>query len=614
MLKRLALTLVLCAAALQSAYAAETSAARYEIGGTSFREIFVNPVTGSDSNSGASASSAYRTVTAAWNNIPEQVTSQGIRVRLAAGNYPESSLPNYWENRTGTANTPIIFQAEAAGVIFQGDINLFNGNYIYFVGFNVTPQPVGDAFHCERCSYILLRDMTLSGGNREAHETIKINQSNHIFIENSDISGAGDNAIDFVSVQYGHVINSRIHNAGDWCAYAKGGSAYLTFEGNIIYNCGTGGLTLGQGTGFEFMDSPWIHFEAYDIKAINNTIYDTEGAGLGVNGGYNILLAHNTLFRVGSRSHALEAVFGERTCDGNPAQCSARNSAGGWGPTTVGPIVYIPNKNVFVFNNLIYNPSPFRSQWSHFAVYGPRSNSVAPLTANTDNNLVFRGNVVSNGPVDLALGVSDNGACDPSNTGCNETNVRAENSINALIPTFLDEANRDLRVTSGSSLPTPVTIPAFPGGDREPTPLAPEGVLANVVANDGNGNARTGDNNLVGAFVKDSVPGVDAPPPPTDTPPTATPASISQVRFSKRTFGKAGGRFTVTGTLSNATSGQLRIPGIATRNLSNGNFRVTLTAPKNRTRRDKRFTAQVTAEGATGRITQSAGTVTVRKR
>ncbi len=49
------------------------------------------------------------------------------------------------------------------------------------------------------------------------------------------------------------------------------------------------------------MVEPWIQYEAYDIRVVNNLVYDVWGAGLGVMGGVNILMAHNTLVRVGSR-------------------------------------------------------------------------------------------------------------------------------------------------------------------------------------------------------------------------------------------------------------------------------------------------------------------------
>ena len=64
-----------------------------------------------------------------------------------------------------------------------------------------------------------------------------------------------------------------------------------------VYACGQAGLEVGQGTGFEFMVNPWLQYKGYGMKLTNNLIYDVWGAGLGVNGGYSVLIAHNTLFR-----------------------------------------------------------------------------------------------------------------------------------------------------------------------------------------------------------------------------------------------------------------------------------------------------------------------------
>ena len=135
---------------------------------------------------------------------------------------------------------------------------MYGVSHFALIGVDIIRE--GDAFHCEMCDHILLRDSELSGGTG-AHETVKINQSQFVYIEGSDIHGADDDAIDFVAVQYGHVSGNRIHDARDWCMYAKGGSAYLTFSGNEVFDCGTGGITAGQGTGFEFMTAPWLNYE-----------------------------------------------------------------------------------------------------------------------------------------------------------------------------------------------------------------------------------------------------------------------------------------------------------------------------------------------------------------
>ena len=85
----------------------------YEIGTPTLTDLWVDPVGGSDSNSGASASQAMRTVTAAWNAVPSNTTlsTTGYRIRLMPGSYPASSVPNYWESRHGTYACPILLSA-----------------------------------------------------------------------------------------------------------------------------------------------------------------------------------------------------------------------------------------------------------------------------------------------------------------------------------------------------------------------------------------------------------------------------------------------------------------------------------------------------------------------
>jgi uncharacterized Fe-S cluster protein YjdI len=54
--------------------------------------------------------------------------------------------------------------------------------------------------------------------------------------------------------------------------YAKGGSAYVVFDSNDVYDCNESGISVGQGTGFEYMERPWIHYEGYDVKVTNNVV------------------------------------------------------------------------------------------------------------------------------------------------------------------------------------------------------------------------------------------------------------------------------------------------------------------------------------------------------
>lgn len=494
--------------------------ADYNTGTPTLSELWVDPVNGNDAHAGSEAA-PLRTVDAAWGRIPQGVTlTTGFRINLKPGNYPVANLPNYWESRYGTFAAPIFIQGKGTGpgqVVFQGNVNMYDVRYIYFDNLSIVHN--GDAFHCELCNHLLLRRTVLNGGTGpdQAQEGLKVNQSQYVYVENSDISYAWDNAIDFVAVQYGHIIKNKIHDSGDWCEYAKGGSAYLRVEGNEFYNCGTGGFTAGQGTGFQFMTAPWIQYEAYDIKFVNNIIHDTDGAGIGVNGGYNILMAYNTMYRVGHRDHVIEVVFGLRSCDGQPGddgreRCQQYLDVGGWGTTVVDDgsnEIQIPNKNVYIYNNVVYNPAGYQSEWQHFAIYEPRSNpaaSHAPNPAQTDDNLQIRGNVIWNGTSAMPLGIEDTAACTASNPTCNETQLRADNAINVHQPQFANPAGGDFHPTGtwGADVTT-FTAPDF-GWDLAGVPA---GTDSNAVPVDFTGTSRTV-SNPPGAYFK-SISIVNAP-------------------------------------------------------------------------------------------------------
>ena len=444
---------------------------QYDIGTFAGQDIWVNPTAGNDANNGSDRSHAVRSIAQAWRLIPEnQTLTTGYRIRLTAGTYPQSNSPNYWENRFGTAANPVIIEAADGPhtAVMSADINMYNVRYFYFIGVDIIRD--GDAFHCELCDHIVIRDSEMSGGNG-AHETIKVNQSQYIYIENSDIHEADDNAIDFVAVQYGHVLGNRIHGAQDWCAYAKGGSAYITFAHNEVFDCGTGGIAAGQGTGFEFMTAPWLNYEAYGMTITSNIIHDTEGAGLGVGGGYNILLNENILYRVGSRSHLVEFVRGRRGCDGDTAKCAEHRALGGWGSTQSEDAI-IPNRHVYFLNNVIYNPAGFVSGWQHFQVDGPIATPISsgvPSPAVADDDLQIRGNLIWNGPPSEPLGIDQ--GCPATNSSCNEQQLIRDNLINVFEPRLVDPMNGDYTLTSATQQGRPdlVSSPVMQWGD---TPLS----------------------------------------------------------------------------------------------------------------------------------------------
>jgi hypothetical protein len=365
--------------------------------------------TGNDANSGSTRTDPVRTVTEAWSRIPQGIDiGTAYEISIEPGLYEEESLPTYWESRHGTATGPIEVSAanEDGSVTFGEQMNIFDVHYLTVSG--ITIAAGGDAFHCERCDHVTLNSMVLDGGRRSAHDLLKVNQSSNI----------------------------RIHDAGDWCAYAKGGSADVLVEGNEIYNCGTGGFTAGQGTGLEFMVSPHLTYEAEGVMVRNNSIHDTDGAGLGVNGGHNVTMTGNTLTRVGARSHTIEVGFGARGCDGNRSICSALVQQGAWGTTVRDDgvnFVRIPNRSVLIEGNVIDNSTGSESAWQQLFVPGPWKGSQAGSTRNprpalADDGLVIRGNTFRNGGTAKPLGVGDpDSGCQASNPACNPEQLRRDN-------------------------------------------------------------------------------------------------------------------------------------------------------------------------------------------
>lgn len=503
----------------------------YDIGSPAVADIWVDPVAGDDAAAGASRAAPLRTLAEAWRRVPARTPLvQGVRINLVAGTYSEMDVPGYWESRHGSFAAPIILRAaDGAGSARLPAVNIYDCRFLYLDGLEITAGG-GDVVHLESCSHVLLRDTTIRGtGDIAAYaapqEALKANQCQYVYIENCDISGAWDNAVDFVAVQHGHVVGSRIHRAGDWAMYAKGGSAYLTITGNEFFAAGTGGFTAGQGTGFEFMVSPWLHYEAYGIEFTNNVIHDTAGAGIGVNGGYNILMAHNTLVGVGGRSHVIEAVFGGRSCDGDRAACAARLAAGGWGTAVVGAEEPIPNRNVFIVNNLVVNPDGAASRWQQFAVAGPRTPSATsnvPSPARADDNLLIAGNVIWNGPADHPLGIEADQLA---------AAIAAANTINTLRPQLVDPARGDYRVAAGVPLPAAVAVPTFVWSDAPTRPAIPAGTSDTSVLYDHRGAPRSGPQ-VAGAFARlaaDPAPPLVPVPPPTPPADTVRPVVVGVV-------------------------------------------------------------------------------------
>jgi hypothetical protein len=467
---------------------------RYDIGSPTLVDIWVDPAGGSDGSSGNSRSQPLKTLRAAWEKIPSGATlsGNGYRLQLLSGTYPaydeaDANVPEQLSDRFGSFACPVVVQsADGPNKVMLPGLEVYNCRYIYFIDLNTQgASSGGDGFHVSLCDHVLIRNCDINGNGR-TQEVLKGNQCQYVYVEDSHIHGPTDNVgLDFVAVQHGHICRNRIHNVSDWCMYLKGGSAYFRVEANELFNAGNGGFTAGQGSGFEYMVNPWLHYESYDIKFVNNVVHDTNGAGMGINGGYNILLAYNTLFRVGRNSHAVEIVFGGRGCGGETdhlAAAKANHDAGGWGRAVAEESqYYIPNLNAFIYNNIIYNPPSYQSAWLHFSSRGdtvPPSGTNAPNPCRGDGNLQIKGNFIWNGPADLTLGIGDSGEArlDPAT-------VRSQNSINQSQPQLVNPDAGDFRPVAGGNVFSAATfsIPDFVWSDAPTRPAIPAGTLSNSV-------------------------------------------------------------------------------------------------------------------------------------
>jgi len=473
----------------------------YDIGTPTLQDIWVSP-TGNDTNSGASSSAALKTIPAAIGKIPQTtLTTTGYKIRILPGTYVYSDIDTYMENRVGTYQYPIIFQAEnGANTVYLTGLNIKDSKYLYFINLNFNGSCLsGDGFHFEGCQYILFRNTEIYDGNTSM-EVLKANQCKYFHIEDSDIHGnvttpVNNTSVDFVAVQYGHILRNKIHHANNWCIYLKGGSGYFKVEGNEIYHGETeGGFAAGQSAGFSYMVSPWIHYEAYDIKFINNIVHDIYGSGMAVNGGYNILLAYNTLYRIGERSHCVEFLFGGRSVGDTPSISATYNAAGGWGKSTGGDADYIPNKNIYVYNNIIYNLMPYESANAQFSSRDettPPSGTNVPNPSVGDKNIQIVGNIIWNGGSGStkALGIGDSGEGRLSSGYVS----MSDNEINTIEPQFTSVASSEFSLPATSNVRTKssIAIPDFSWSDAPSTPAPPSGTLSNSVTKNRAGTTRS---------------------------------------------------------------------------------------------------------------------------
>lgn len=394
-------------------------------------EIWVDPSGGSDRAPGTRAQ-PVRSVDEAWQRIPaRRALTAPVTLQLRAGTYPAAAFPQYFESRWGSGEDARITlrSADGRGRAVLPGMNVYDVRGLTLDG--VTLRSSGDVFHCERCVGTNVLRSRLLGSRASSHENIKANQSRNFRVEDSLISGAEQNALDFVAVRSARLRRNVFERADDWCAYTKGGSSDVVVTDNVFRDCGTGGYLAGQGSGLQYMVAPFLHYEAVGVTVARNTFRDILGAAFGVNGAYNALFVDNVAYRTGRRSHLFEASAGGRTCDpGDDAvRCQPLVDAGAWGTAEQGDGIGIPNRHVYLVRNVFANPPDQPSYWQHLEVTGAIDNpGNVPPPARGDTDLRLTANVIDNGPRDHPLGIGEDDCPPPS--ACAPSRVRASNRIN----------------------------------------------------------------------------------------------------------------------------------------------------------------------------------------
>ena len=405
--------------------------------------IYVDVVHGNDSAPGTQ-SRPLRTVTAAWNRIPQAHTlRRPYTIVLLPGRWGAAQTPNYWQLKWGSPRAVVTLEAAQPGTATLPAVNMFAVRWLVIDGVRFSDQ--FDLFHCEQCRHVLIQQSQFDG-SQQLLDTVKFNQSSWIFLRHDTISGASQNPLQFVAVQHGAVTDDVLSDGGDWCAYFKGGSADLLIARNRVHDCATGGLLAGQGTGLQFMVPPFFRYEAYRIVIAQNWIWRTQGAGIAVNGGYRVALVDNRLWDTGSNSHTVEIDFGLRSCDGHPGDpgrglCARYLARGAWGTTRVDDgtnEVRIPNLDVTVAGNVIANPR----------VQGDELLDVAAPFGGPDQ----AGSNLGSVRADRGLRIFDNlfavGGSLPSGTSsCRATDCKRLRSLNTVTgpsDPFVDSAAGDL--------------------------------------------------------------------------------------------------------------------------------------------------------------------------
>lgn len=495
----------------------------YDIGGPTLKELWVDPVNGQDApGRGNVRSLALKSVRYAWAFLPnnQELTNTGYVIRLAPGTYPADDVPSIFQSVWGTVEFPVILQAaDDSGAVIFPSIDVTTCFYFYAIGITFQANQESYISSFRSCDHVLLRNCRFLGKdtvlNKSAEIGVTFYQCQKVFIEHSEVTGSAGSAVALFASQYGHIKNTSLHDYGGNGVYMRGGAAYFSVEENTFSYGGGGGVVFSShdtSSGLDNMYLPWVHYEVYDVKCFNNIFHHISDAGFSCNGGFNILFANNTLYQTGLKSSLVSLGLARRARSVDKDLCKEFIDSGAWGTWYLDRSdsdgAPIPNKNIFIYNNIFANSTDSATSGGHFAVGGALSatafNAVCPRPAYTDDDVKFRGNIIWNGGSDKSLGIVPGAGCGPENPTCNESQLLADNTINVAEPEFIGASFADFHPKPASAVFTiakPVPIPDFSWTGLPPKPVEPVGNISNSILMDRDSNKRNPNSPISGAFI-----------------------------------------------------------------------------------------------------------------
>lgn len=281
---------------------------------------------GNDNNAG-SLSNPFKTLTAAID-----AANPGDDILLRGGSYPSQeirinksnlhikSYPGEWAVITAVTDVEDISaclwynEPETTG----GSLERLEivGGYYYAIKFETNWDWDNSVPFSQRrgVSNVTVKDCNIHHSGRDG---IKLTPAcANITIQNCEIhhTGVGPGAlidlnaegIDNVNAPNLTVRGCHIHDIATSGLYVKGGGRNCVIDGNIVENCGEGGIYLGFYTDAEWFDtnSNPTYFENINGLVMNNLIINTQHAGIGLWGAKDAQVYNNTVINGGQAEHA----------------------------------------------------------------------------------------------------------------------------------------------------------------------------------------------------------------------------------------------------------------------------------------------------------------------